>query len=245
MAAVPVHLAGAADQELLVTRSLEALLGYEFPMYGDTAYRNALYTSRLMVDSVEITNGEAVVELSGEVSLAGTCDEPRFVQQLLDTVLQFDAIDSADIFVNGTPLEDLFGNAGATAPVYLVAIGDNGASGIEFGCDDSAVMVFLPIDDSNGPIVGALNALFNLGGPDYGESGLYNVFYNSTLSADSVTIEDGLATVQLSGQLSLAGVCDNPRVKAQIEFTVLSFQGVTAVEVFLNGTPLDEVLSLM
>jgi hypothetical protein len=245
MAGVPVQLAAADTPELQVTRALEGLLGFEFPMYGDTGYRNALSGSRLVVDSVEITNGDAIVELSGTVSVAGICDEPRFVQQLLDTVLQFDEVDIAQIFVNGTPLEDLFDNAGDTAQIYLVAIGDEGASGIEFGCDDSAVPVFVPHDISNGPIVGALNALFHLGGPDYGESGLYNVFYNSTLTADSVVIEDGLATVNISGQLVLGGVCDNPRVKAQIEYTVLGFPGVTSVEVFLNGVPLDEVLSLM
>ena len=245
MAGVPVQLADADTPELLVTRALEGLLGYEFPMYGETGFRNALSSSRLVVDSVEIDDGAATVELSGTVSVAGVCDEPRFVQQLIDTVVQFDGVDTAQIFVNGTPLEELFDQTGDMAQVYLVAMGDRGANGIPFGCDDSAVPVVVPIDASNGPIVGALNALFNLGGPMYGESGFTNVFYASTLTADSVVVEDGLATVNISGQLVLGGVCDNPRVAAQIEFTVLHFPEVDSVEVFVNGVPLDEVLSQM
>jgi hypothetical protein len=41
----------------------------------------------------------------------------------------------------------------------------------------------------------------------------------------------------------LGGVCDSPRVQAQIEQTALQFSTVSEVEVFVNDTPLEEVLS--
>jgi hypothetical protein len=42
----------------------------------------------------------------------------------------------------------------------------------------------------------------------------------------------------------LGGVCDNPRVEAQIEETALQFATVSEVAVFVNGKPLEEIISL-
>ena len=49
---------------------------------------------------------------------------------------------------------------------------------------------------------------------------------------------DGAVTVELSGSLNIGGVCDEPRVKGQIQQTVLQFPDVTGVVVLLNGEPL-------
>jgi hypothetical protein len=48
----------------------------------------------------------------------------------------------------------------------------------------------------------------------------------------------------LSGTMMLGGVCDNPRVEAQLEETALQFPTVSQVSVFVNSRPLEEVLSL-
>jgi len=42
----------------------------------------------------------------------------------------------------------------------------------------------------------------------------------------------------------LGGVCDAPRVEAQIEQTALQFSTVHEVAVFINDVPLEDVLSL-
>jgi len=90
----------------------------------------------------------------------------------------------------------------------------------------------------------ALIDLFSIKEPFYGQSGLYNPLYQSSLSVQSVTVDDTMhATVSLSGNLVLGGECDGPRVQAQIEDTVLQFS-VTDVTVLLNGTPLADVLSV-
>jgi hypothetical protein len=60
---------------------------------------------------------------------------------------------------------------------------------------------------------------------------------------EGVTLEDGEAIVKLSGTLMLGGVCDNPRVEAQLEETALQFSTVSRVSVFVNGVPLEGLLS--
>jgi spore germination protein GerM len=69
------------------------------------------------------------------------------------------------------------------------------------------------------------------------------VFYQSDIQLESATVENGLATINLSGDLELGGACDNPRVEAQIEQTALQFPTVDEVDIFLNGQPLEEVLA--
>jgi spore germination protein GerM len=60
---------------------------------------------------------------------------------------------------------------------------------------------------------------------------------------ESATLENGLATVHLTGQFVLGGVCDNPRFQSQLEYTVLQFPGVEAVEIYINNQPLSDLLT--
>lgn len=89
----------------------------------------------------------------------------------------------------------------------------------------------------------ALNQLLGLKDQYYGQSGLYNALYQSTLSVEDVRIENVQAIIQLSGQLVLGGVCDNPRVEAQLVETALQFATVKSVTIFIHGKALKEVLS--
>jgi hypothetical protein len=77
----------------------------------------------------------------------------------------------------------------------------------------------------------------------YGQSGLYNALYQSKLEVDSVNLKDGKATVALKGTLTLGGVCDNPRVEAQLTETGKQFDNVKDVEVLINGKALSTYLS--
>ncbi len=128
--------------------------------------------------------------------------------------------------------------------VYLVAIGDNGASGEMIGCGDSLVGITRTIPGNVDPIVGALEELLSIPGPDFGESGLSTAFYAWDVNVDSVTVVDGLATVQMSGTFSIAGICEHPRIQSQLEETVLQFPNVDAVDIFINGESLEDILSL-
>ncbi len=134
---------------------------------------------------------------------------------------------------------------GQTVQIYLIALEDNGRSGPAVGCGDSAVPVRVGIPSTRGVLRAALNALLASKDQFYGESGLYNVFYQSNLTLDNVTIIDGTAAITLSGTLAIGGACDNPRVAAQLEQTALQFSTVSDVEITLNGEALEDVLSLI
>lgn len=128
--------------------------------------------------------------------------------------------------------------------IFLIAIGDNGASGKKIGCGDSLVPVEVQIAPTLGVLRAALNELFKLQGQRfYGTSGLYNALYQSNLSIESLNIVNREAIIQLKGNLILGGVCDNPRAKAQLEEIALQFNTIDKVTVYLNGRPLQQLLS--
>lgn len=127
--------------------------------------------------------------------------------------------------------------------IVYIADGDNGKIGEKIGCDDSAVVISKAVDAVSAG-QGALQALLADKSEKYGTTGLRNALWQSDLSLDLITINDQTADVKLSGDLQLAGVCDNPRVKAQLEGTVKESTGVNMVNVMINDKTLDEVLSL-
>lgn len=128
--------------------------------------------------------------------------------------------------------------------IFLIALEDGGVSGPAVGCGDSALAVNREIPSTTGVLRAALEDLLALDDQFFGESGLYNALYQSDLRVEGVALKDGTATVDLSGSLLLGGVCDSPRVKAQLEQTALQFSTVSRVVIRVNGVLLDEVLSL-
>ncbi len=128
--------------------------------------------------------------------------------------------------------------------IFLIGIDDNGQGGKLVGCGDSAIPVQVEIAPTQGVLRAALEKLLSIKDQFYGQSGLYDSLFQSNLQVQSVTIDNGVATVQLSGTMQLAGECDNPRVEAQLVNTVLQFPTVTSVEIFINGKTLQEALSL-
>ena len=130
-----------------------------------------------------------------------------------------------------------------TVKIFLIALEDNGQSGILVGCGDSAVPVTVIIPRTQGVLKAALEKLLSIKEQYYGESGLYNALYQSDLQLKSVTIDQGKAVIHLTGTVMLGGVCDAPRLEAQIRQTALQFSTVSDVEVFINDIPLEDVLS--
>jgi len=130
-----------------------------------------------------------------------------------------------------------------TVKIFLVAIDDNGVSGKLVGCGDSAVPVTVNIQPTNAVLRASLNKLLSIHDQYYGESGLYNALYQSNLTIGSLNIVAGQAQIYLNGSLLIGGACDSPRVKAQLEEIALQFSTVSSVIVYINGVPLDEVLT--
>jgi hypothetical protein len=128
--------------------------------------------------------------------------------------------------------------------VYLISLGDDGQAGKEIGCDDSVVPVEVEIEPTGAPLTAALNELLAIETREYGPSGLYNALYRSDLRLDSARVVNGEAVIRLSGTLRLGGVCDNPRVQAQLEETALQYRTVNRVSVLIDGSPIEEFLSL-
>lgn len=132
----------------------------------------------------------------------------------------------------------------AVIKVFLIAIEDNGKSGKKLDTGDSVVAVERVISTPETPLKGALSDLLSIKDRIYGKSGLYNSLYQSNLKVESAKIENGAATVNLSGTLRLGGVMDIPRVKAQLIETVMQFSSVKGSNIYINGKTLDEALSL-
>jgi hypothetical protein len=122
--------------------------------------------------------------------------------------------------------------------VALIAVDDGGP----VGCGDSVVPVEVQVEPTRAPLRAALNALLAIDEEYYGQSGLYNALHNSDLTVGSINIVNAQAIIYLNGDLSLAGVCDDPRVEAQLRRTALQFSTVNAVTIYLNGEPLEDVL---
>jgi hypothetical protein len=129
------------------------------------------------------------------------------------------------------------------ANIYLIALDDNGRSGPKIGCNDSVIPVRVDFAPTTAPLTAALERLLALDDQFFGESGLYNALHLADLRLENVTIQNGKATIRLTGELRLSGICDDPRVDAQIKQTALQFSSVTEVDVLVNGRPLEDVLS--
>jgi LysM repeat protein len=126
--------------------------------------------------------------------------------------------------------------------IYLIALEDEGRSGMQIGCGDSVVPVEIEIEPTLAVLTAAMNALLDLDERFYGESGLYNALYNSNLNVESINLVDGQATINLTGDVSLGGVCDVPRFEAQLRQTALQYYTVDSVEITINGEPLEQAI---
>ena len=141
--------------------------------------------------------------------------------------------------VSPTPTGVLF----TRVKIYLVAIGDGSQTAGTIGCGDTLVAVDRVIAPTNAPLKAALSDLLSIHDRTYGQSGLYNALYQSKLQVNGVTIAGGVAKIALTGTLLQGGVCDSPRIKAQLESTARQFSTVQSVDITINGKPLAGLLS--
>jgi LysM repeat protein len=130
-------------------------------------------------------------------------------------------------------------NVFTNVKVALIALNSGGS----VGCGDSVVLVDRPVAPTRAPLTAAINELLSIKQRDYGQSGLTDILYASNLHVQNITITNGHANIWLTGNLSLGGECDDPRVVAQFEQTAKQFSTVQTVSVYINGVPLQTLLS--
>jgi LysM repeat protein len=136
------------------------------------------------------------------------------------------------------------GQAADGAPMFtavnipLIATGSG-----DVGCGDRVVFVERAVEPTSAPLTAALGTLLSLDDRMLGESGLYNPLYQSDLHVNAVSVQERVAYIDLGGQLVLGGVCDNPRVAAQLRQVALQYSTIDDVRVSINGQPLDDLLS--
>lgn len=109
------------------------------------------------------------------------------------------------------------------------------ATGVMRGCD-SVVMAERDVPRTTMPLTAALEELFSIQQEEVAGWNNFIAKTKDTLSFERAIVEGGTAHIYLSGELSgLAGVCDNPRARIQIEETALQFPTVENVQLYLNG----------
>jgi hypothetical protein len=126
--------------------------------------------------------------------------------------------------------------------IYLVAVGDNGKRGKKTGCDDSLVPVTRRVSDTGAPLRAALQELLSMPPEPVDSPGLQNFWKGRNLSLRSVSIQKQTATILISGEVFVAGICDEPRIVGQIEETARQFPNVKNVTVFIGKRTLAEAI---
>lgn len=93
----------------VIAEALRELINLDNDLLGTTYYPGDFYTAahqpRLTIDEVEINGEVANIFLKGRTILGGVCDTPRFKAQMERTVTQFDDIDFARFYLNGSEQE--------------------------------------------------------------------------------------------------------------------------------------------
>lgn len=143
-----------------------------------------------------------------------------------------------------SPDEPPIGNAAGAQSVtaYYVLLDDGGSSGVRFGCNDSLVGVKRSQTESTEPLPAAITALLDGSEPPIAD--VYNSLSGSTLDFLSGTFDGTTVTVYLAGTIRPGGVCDIPRIEAQLTQTAVSAVGAIRAEIYVNGAGLAEALSV-
>ena len=121
--------------------------------------------------------------------------------------------------------------------VYLVKVDDRGKSGKKIGCGDSLYAVTRTVKWTATPLKSAIEELLSMSN----EEG--NYWKGENLKLEKAAINKGAANIYITGNgPQVAGVCDEPRIKSQIEATARQFPSVKRVIVYVNGEPLSYVI---
>src|SRR6185503_13007325 len=129
-----------------------------------------------------------------------------------------------------------------TVKIFLVAVGDDGKRGKKIGCGDSLVPVTRSIKKTATPLAAAIRELLITPQHTQGNPPLENFWKGRNLQVRSVAIVNRTAIIRLTGEVFVAGVCDEPRIEGQIEETARQFPTVNKVSVFIGNRTLSEAI---
>ena len=139
----------------------------------------------------------------------------------------------------------------ATAPstttsalrIFYVAPDDQGKAGPLIGCGDSIVATETgPVAYTN-QVAAAMRNLLGNPQAQHGQSGLMNALAASDLSYVSSSVSGDTVTVKLSGDISSGGVCEDPRIEAQLTYTAMVAAGTGDARILVNGIEIGKLLS--
>jgi Sporulation and spore germination len=149
------------------------------------------------------------------------------------------------LYDEGTSLVDILRDDHSrtqAVKVYLVALGDDGKAGRKIGCGDSLIAVERSIEKTPAPLTAAIRELLSTPEHSNGVPRLDNFWKGRRLKLESVTLRNGTATIRISGELAVAGICDEPRIESQIDATAKQFTTVKRVRVFVNNRTLRNAI---
>lgn len=132
--------------------------------------------------------------------------------------------------------------SGSPIQFYLIALEDT--SGTSVGCGDSIVAVNTgqSVEGSlQNDLRTALEALFALKEESYGQSGLVTSLHTTNMQIESITVNGDSTIINMGGVFSLAGVCSDARMQAQILHTVFQFPEVNSAAIYINGQNMKQL----
>lgn len=137
------------------------------------------------------------------------------------------------------------GSATTSVYVYYIDLESKTGRGEAVGCGDAVVAVRRDVPQTQGVLRAAYEELLKTKDRDIvvGSATYYNTIAQSDISLESVAIENGIATVRIKGELRSGGVCDDPRIIAQLKETAEQFPTVRSSEIFINNLALEEYFS--
>ncbi len=125
--------------------------------------------------------------------------------------------------------------------VFFIALDDNGKIGEAVGCGDSVVGIPTVVSSSDDPAEAGVKAL--LANHNARNGRFSNALANSRLTLVARTEGADGWTYKLSGTLSSGGVCDDPRIIAQLTKTAEAASGGQPVHFTVNDKPITTLLS--
>lgn len=129
--------------------------------------------------------------------------------------------------------------------IFLVLVGDDGASGEPIGCGDSLVPVTTEPIATDDRLRASILRLFEAPEGEVIDQPYYTAVPGGTLDYVDGRLEaDGTVTVELTGAPLLGGECDDPRIVAQLERTAMFATGASEATVLIDGVPIEEFLRL-
>lgn len=114
-----------------------------------------------------------------------------------------------------------------------------------FGCGDTvSVIATVPVVTEE-PALAAVEFLLADQHFDHGDPAFLNpLAVSDDLDVETVTVDDDVVTVELSGEPTVRSTCESWQIHSQLDATARAASGASRAEVLLDGEPLAAALGL-